>query len=65
MNPEVVRALPQHELVKLDDSVLHALELATRKLGDVTQRQAAFYQRQADRLRKEITRRRRGDRGQK
>ena len=63
MNPQVERALPQNELVKLEDGALHALELATRKLGNMTQQQAAFYQRQADRLRKEITRRKRGQRG--
>lgn len=43
---------------------LRALELATRKLGDATQATAARYQRQADRMRKELKRRHEAQRPQ-
>lgn len=56
----VDRSLPQCELVRLPDADLRALERATSKLSDTVQRQAAQYQRQADRMRKELKRRKRG-----
>lgn len=45
------------EVHALTDDQVAALEHATQKLANETQRQAAGYQRTADRLRKEIKRR--------
>ena len=52
-------AMTQAEVDSLDDGNLRALETATRKLADQAQREAARYQREADRLRKAIARRKR------
>lgn len=49
MNPQ---PLTQAELDRLSNDQLHALERATSRMGDELQRQAARYQRQADRMRK-------------
>lgn len=46
--------LTQAELDRLTDEQLSALERATQRLGTELQRQAAHYQRQADRMRKAI-----------
>lgn len=53
------QSMTQAEVDSLSDGALHALELATRKLANQTQREAARYQREADRLRKAIARRKR------
>lgn len=45
------------ELHRLTDVQVEVLEKVTQKLANETQRQAAGYQRNADRLRKEIKRR--------
>lgn len=44
--------LTEADLTRLPDDQLHALERATSRMGDELQRQAARYQRQADRMRK-------------
>lgn len=46
--------LTQAEIDRLTDEQVHALERASQKLADETQRQAASYQRTADRMRKAI-----------
>lgn len=51
--------LTQAELDSLTIEQLAALEEATQKLGDEAQGMAAYYQRQADRYRKNLKRRRR------
>ena len=50
-------AMEQKYIDRLDDDQIAALERTTQKLADETQRQAAHYQRTADRLRKAIKRR--------
>jgi len=50
-------AMEQKDIDRLDDEQIATLERATQKLADETQRQAARYQRTADRLRKAIKRR--------
>lgn len=45
------------ELHQLTDDQVRALESSSQKLANETQRQAACYQRMADRARKEIKRR--------
>jgi len=50
-------AMEQKDIDRLDDDQIAALERTTQKLADETQRQAARYQRTADRLRKSIKRR--------
>lgn len=47
-------AMQQADIDRLSDEQIHALERATQKLADQTQREAARYQRTADRLRKNI-----------
>lgn len=56
MNPQ---PLTQAELNRLSNDQLHALERATSRMGDELQRQAARYQRQADRMRKAMKNRNR------
>jgi len=46
--------LTQAELDRLTDDQLSVLARATQRLADVSQRTAAGYQRQADRLRKAL-----------
>ena len=50
-------AMTQAELDSLTDEQVAALERATQKLANEVQAQAASYQRQADRLRKALKRR--------
>jgi len=50
-------AMDQKDIDRLDDDQIVTLERMTQKLADETQRQAARYQRTADRLRKAIKRR--------
>lgn len=47
-------AMQQADIDRLSDEQIDALERATQKLADQTQREAARYQRTADRLRKNI-----------
>lgn len=47
-------AMQQADIDRLSDEQIYALERATQKLADQTQREAARYQRTADRLRKNI-----------
>ena len=54
-----LESLTEAQLLALSPPDLLALERATSKLGDMTQRQAAHYQRQADRMRKLMARRKR------
>jgi hypothetical protein len=49
--------MDQKDIDRLDDDQIVTLERMTQKLADETQRQAARYQRTADRLRKAIKRR--------
>ena len=49
--------MTQAELDSLTDEQVAALERATQKLANEVQAQAASYQRQADRLRKALKRR--------
>ncbi|ADV27003.1 OmpA/MotB domain-containing protein [Pseudoxanthomonas suwonensis 11-1] len=51
--------LTQAELDRLTDEQVHALERASQRLADETQRQAAHYQRTADRMRKALKNRNR------
>lgn len=46
--------LTQADLDRLTDDEVHALERASQRLADETQRQAAHYQRTADRMRKAL-----------
>lgn len=46
--------MTQAELDRLTDEQVHALERASQKLANETQRQAAHYQRTADRMRKAL-----------
>lgn len=50
-------AMTQAEVDALSDDEIAALERVTQKLANELQRQGAAYQRQADRLRKAIKRR--------
>lgn len=50
-------AMTQAEVDGLSDDEIAALERVTQKLANEVQRQGAAYQRQADRLRKAIKRR--------
>ena len=58
-----LEAMTQAEMGRLTDEQLHTLERATQKLGTELQRQAAHYQRQADRVRKAIKARNRRTHG--
>ena len=49
--------MTQAEVDSLSDAALEALERVTQKLANQVQREGAAYQRQADRLRKAIKRR--------
>lgn len=51
------QAMTQAELDSLTDEQVAVLERATQKLANEVQRQGACYQRQADRLRKAMKRR--------
>ena len=54
-------ALTTAQIKALDDEQVKHLESATSRLANETQRQAAHYQREADKLRKELKRRKRSD----
>ena len=49
--------MTQAEVDSLSDGQIEALERTTQKLANLVQAEAASYQRQADRLRKEMKRR--------
>ena len=54
-----LEAMTQADMDRLTNEQLRGLEKATQKLANEVQRQAAHYQRQADRMRKAMQRRNR------